>query len=333
MAAAEGYMDGQWSCSNLTALIRLMARNQDVLGAMDSRFARVVRVLHGAAHWLRRNTIRGSKKNIEAHYDLSNEFFKLFLDPTMTYSSGIFEKEESTLEEASTAKLDSLCRKLQLSPEDHVLEIGTGWGSFAIYAASTYGCRVTTTTISEEQYALAKERIEESGLSDRITLLKQDYRTLSGQYDKLVSIEMIEAVGHAFLPDFFRKCDSLLKPGGQMAVQAITMVDQEYERYRKSSDFIRRHIFPGGCLPSITAMCNAMTTASKLRILDLEDITPHYARTLAEWRERFMDNLPAIHDLGFSSHFIRMWEYYFCCCEGGFRERTIGTAQIVLMKP
>jgi cyclopropane-fatty-acyl-phospholipid synthase len=333
MAAAEGYMYGRWSCSDLTRLIRIMARNEDVFGAMDSGLARLARAFQAATHWLRRNTIRVSKRNVEAHYDLSNDFFELFLDPTMTYSAGIFEKEDSTLEEASLAKLDRLCRKLELRPEDHLLEIGTGWGSFSIHAASNYGCTITTTTISEEQYALAKSRIDEAGLWDRITLLKQDYRTLSGQYDKLVSIEMIEAVGHDFLPEYFRKCDDLLKPGGHMALQAITMAEQYYDNYRKRPDFINRYIFPGGCLPSVTAMCNAMTAASTLRMLDLDDITPHYARTLAEWRTRFMGNLPVVRELGFTQRFIRMWEYYLCYCEGGFRERSIGTVQMLLSKP
>jgi cyclopropane-fatty-acyl-phospholipid synthase len=333
MAAGEGYMGGRWSCSDLTGLMRIVARNQEVLADMESGLARLTQALHNARHWLRSNTMRGSKKNIGTHYDLSNEFFQLFLDPTMTYSAGIFENENSTLQEASVAKLDRLCRKLRLGPDDQVLEIGTGWGSFAMHAAMNYGCKVTTTTISEEQYALAKSRVEAAGLSSRITLLKQDYRALSGIYDKLVSIEMIEAVGHAFVPEFFKKCDNLLKPGGRMAIQAITMADQEYDRYRKNADFINRYIFPGGCLPSITSMCNAMTKSSTLRMVELDDITPHYAKTLAEWRTRFMENLPSVRALGFSQKFIRMWEYYLCYCEGGFRERSIGTVHMVLSKP
>ena len=332
MAAAEGYMEGRWSCSDLAGLLALLTRNKAVLGDMESGMARFRQQMQRFAHWFRKNTVTGSKRNIEAHYDLSNDFFGLFLDSTMNYSSGIFADERCGLEEASIEKMERLCRKLNLQREDHLLEIGTGWGAMAIHAAMHHGCRVTTTTISEAQYEYAQARIDAAGLSDRVTLLKRDYRTLTGSYDKLLSIEMIEAVGHAYLPTFFEKCGELLKPGGRMALQAITIADQEYDRYRKGTDFINRHVFPGGCLPSVTRMCEAMTGASDLRLSGLEDITPHYARTLQAWRARFMERLDEVRALGFSEAFIRMWEYYFCYCEAGFRGRTIGTVQMELFK-
>ena len=333
MAAAEAYMAGKWSCTNLTELIRILIRSKNALALMDSGIARVAQKFYDAANRLRTNTISGSRRNIEAHYDLRNEFFQLFLDPTMAYSAGFFETDRSTLEEASVAKMDRICRKLQLTSNDHLLEIGTGWGSFALHAASKYGCRVTTTTISKAQYEYSKSRIESSGLSGKIALLNQDYRALEGAYDKLASIEMIEAVGHQYLGTFFKKCSELLRPNGRMALQAITIRDQEYDRYKKSVDFINRHIFPGGCLPSVTAMSNAMTSSSKLRIYDLDDMTSHYARTLLTWRVQFLEKLPKVRDLGFSERFIRMWQYYLCYCEAGFRERTINTVQMVLTRP
>jgi cyclopropane-fatty-acyl-phospholipid synthase len=284
-------------------------------------------------HALKRNTRTGSRANIAAHYDLSNDFFALFLDETMTYSCGIFARPDTTLREASLEKIDRLCRKLRLSPRDHLLEIGTGWGALGIHAARAYGCRVTTTTISAEQHAFAKERIRAAGLADRITLLLQDYRELEGRFDKLVSVEMIEAVGHQYYDEFFRRCAALLQDDGLMALQAITIADQHYERARDSVDFIQRHIFPGCCIPSVTALSSAMTRASDLKLVQLEDIGPHYARTLASWRDTLRAHRDEAHALGFDDTFLRLWDFYFCYCEGGFAERRLGDVQMVLERP
>jgi len=332
LGAAEGYLRGDWHCEDLVALFRLLSQNALTLQAMDRGLAR----LRAPARWvnrlLRRNTLSGSRKNIAAHYDLSNEFFALFLDPTMTYSSGIFDHPTATLEQSSVAKYDRLCRQLQLTASDHVLEIGTGWGGFAEHAASRYGCRVTTTTISDEQYAYAQQRIAAAGLEDRVTLLCRDYRQLTGRYEKLVSIEMIEAVGHENLDTYFRTCWQLLKPGGLFALQAITMPEQRYHRYRNSTDFIQQYIFPGGCLPSVTAITQAAETTDSFRLIDLQDFAAHYARTLALWRSRFRHNIAAIRALGFDDRFIRAWEYYLCYCEAGFLEEMIGLAQLTFRK-
>ena len=275
----------------------------------------------------------GSRKNIIAHYDLGNEFYSLFLDNTMTYSCGIFEQEQSTLEDASVAKYDRICKKLRLHPGDRVVEIGTGWGGFAVHAVQNYGVQVTTTTISNEQYEFAAKRFRDAGLDDQVSVLKKAYRDLRGTFDKLVSIEMIEAVGHHFYKTFFQTCSRLLKDDGMMALQAITIGDQIFNRHKRSVDFIKRYIFPGSCIPSITAISNALAKATDLRLVQLEDITPHYARTLREWRRRFFANIEKVRALGFSDTFIRMWEYYLCYCEGGFAERYIGDVQIVLAKP
>jgi cyclopropane-fatty-acyl-phospholipid synthase len=277
--------------------------------------------------------LKGSKENIVVHYDLGNDFYRLFLDKTLTYSCGIFENENSTLEDASIAKYDRICRKLQLCPEDHVIEIGSGWGGFSIHAAKNYGCRVTTTTISDEQYDLAEKRIAASGVSHRIQLLRKDYRHLGGKFDKLVSIEMIEAVGHHYLDSFFQICSRLLKANGMMILQAITIVDQMFDAHKRSVDFSKRYIFPGSCIPSIHAMMRSITRKTDLKLFHLEDITPHYVRTLAEWRKRFFDRIDDVRAMGFSETFIRMWEYYLCYCEGGFAERYIGDVQMLLTKP
>jgi cyclopropane-fatty-acyl-phospholipid synthase len=280
-----------------------------------------------------RNTLKGSRRNIGAHYDLGNELFELFLDETMMYSCGIFERPESSLKEASEAKLERICRKLQLKASDHVIEIGTGWGGFAIYAAKHFGCRVTTTTISQQQYDYALQRVREAGLEDRITLLFRDYRELEGQFDKLVSIEMIEAVGHEHFDTYFRKCSELLKADGMMLLQSITIADQRYPIAKKSIDFIQRYIFPGGCLPSVAALSDSVARKTDMRIYDLEDIGVHYATTLRIWRERFFARLEEVHRLGYPERFIRMWNYYLSYCEGGFRQQAIGTVQLLLTKP
>ncbi len=333
LGAAEAYIDGDWECDGLTSLFRLFVRNMDLWTGMESGLARWAIPVARIFHRLRANTKQGSRKNIHEHYDLGNEFFRLFLDETMTYSAAIFDGPDCTLREASENKLDRICRKLELGPEDHVVEIGTGWGSFALHAAGRYDCKVTTTTISREQYDLAGQRVKEHGLEDRVTVLLKDYRDLEGTYDKLVSIEMIEAVGEKFLPVYFKKCAELLKPDGQMLIQAITMADWCYEEYRHSVDFTQKYIFPGSFLPSIGNMANITATRTDLRFFHLEDITPHYGRTLHEWHRRFLAKLDDVHKQGFSDRFIRLWEYYLTYCEAGFTERFIGNVQLLLTKP
>ena len=333
LGIARAYMEERWTCSNLTELIRLMVRNMTVADSLEVGSARIANTAARVRHTLRGNTKRGSRRNIHDHYDLSNEFFALFLDETMTYSAGIFEHESSTLRDASVAKLDRICRKLRLQPDDHVLEIGSGWGSFAMHAASHYGCRVTTTTISDEQYLLAVRRIREAGLDHRVEVLLRDYRDLTGLYDKLVSIEMIEAVGHAFLPVYFGKASQLLKDDGAMLLQAITMPEQRYDQYLQSSDFIRRYIFPGSCVPSLGAMLEAIGRGSDLKPVHIEDIGPHYATTLRRWYEAFRERETEVQGLGYPRSFVRMWEYYLCYCEAGFAERYLGNVQMLLHKP
>jgi cyclopropane-fatty-acyl-phospholipid synthase len=333
IGAGEAYMLGYWSADDLTALVRILLANRDVLDGMETGLARLTAPIRQALHRMARNTRRGSRANIAAHYDLGNDFFKLFLDPTLMYSSAVFERNGMTLEEASIAKLDRICRKLKLSPTDHVMEIGTGWGGFALHAAGDYGCRVTTTTISRQQYELARERIAAAGLADRVTVLLEDYRDLTGRYDKLVSIEMIEAVGHQYYDAYFRKCAALLKPDGMMLLQAITIADQRYDSARRSVDFIQRRIFPGSCIPSVAVMADAVARVTDLRLYHLEDIGLHYAATLRLWRENLHANVERVRALGYPESFIRMWEFYLCYCEGGFAEQAVGDVQMLLVKP
>ena len=333
IGSGESYIHGHWSCDDLTTLVRILLRNRNVLENMDGGAALVTRPLQKLFHWLNRNTRNGSRRNIAAHYDLGNDFYELWLDERMMYSSAVYERPDMSLEAASTAKLDRICRKLRLSPDDHVIEIGTGWGGFAIYAAGNYGCRVTTTTISRQQHDYAREAIKAAGLEDRITLLFEDYRDLEGSYDKLVSIEMVEAVGWEFHDTFFAKCSELLKPHGEMLIQAITIADQYFETYKKSVDFIRRYIFPGGCLMSVTAMSDSLTRVTDMRAVHIEDIGPHYATTLRDWRERFEARLDEVRKLGYSEEFIRMWRFYLTYCEGAFIERTIGDVHLHGVKP
>ena len=333
LGGAEAYMDGHWSTDNLTAVIRILARNRDIFHQVNQTWAPFVNLGLALFRSLRRNTRAGSRKNISAHYDLGNDFFELFLDPTLTYSSGVFEKSDTTMEEASLAKYDRLARKIELSSEDHVLEIGTGWGGFAIFAARKYGCRVTTATISQEQHRLATQRVAEAGLADQVEVVSCDYRDLEGQYDKLVSIEMIEAVGSKHLGEFFRVCSDRLRPHGRMALQAITTPDQGYEDHVRTTDFIQRYIFPGGELVSTGAVQRAIGTQTDMRTTHLEDLTRHYAHTLRQWRTRFDENREAIQNLGLNDRFLRMWEYYLCYCEGGFEEDQIGLLQMVFEKP
>jgi cyclopropane-fatty-acyl-phospholipid synthase len=330
---AESYLDGLWETPDLTELLRIFVRDISVAHNTDRGLARLRNPLLRIGSYMRRNTRDGSRRNIAAHYDLGNEFFSLFLDETMTYSSGIFYSPENTLQEASVNKLDRICRKLQLNPGDHVLETGTGWGSFAIHAATNYGCRVTTTTISAQQHEVAKQRIEAAGLTDRVTLLLEDYRNLQGSYDKLVSIEMIEAVGHAYLKTYLGACSDLLNPDGQMLLQVISMPNQRYQSYLRTTDFIQKHVFPGSCCPSLNAVSDAITNATDMRCVQYEDITPHYAQTLELWRQRFEARLEEVKALGYPPEFIRMWRYYLSYCIAGFAERYIGVGQMLINKP
>ncbi|MBT4928508.1 MAG: class I SAM-dependent methyltransferase, partial [Cellvibrionales bacterium] len=333
VAAGEAYIQGYWSSSNLTDLIRIMIGNRHILNQMEGNLSLLKNAFLRVAHWLNRNSQAGSRRNIEAHYDLGNEMFELFLDPTMMYSCAYYPDEKTSLEQASLAKLKRICDKLQLNESDHVIEIGTGWGGFALYAAENYGCKVTTTTISQQQHDWAKQRIIEAGLEDKITLLMEDYRDLQGTYDKLVSIEMIEAVGHQYLDTYFAKCSSLLKPEGIMLIQSITIADQQYDRAIKSVDFIQRFIFPGGFIPSVSAITSSVKSSTDMRLFQLEDIGPHYATTLYDWRQRFFDNIEPIKALGYSQQFIAMWDFYLCYCEAGFLERVLGNAHLVFIKP
>ncbi len=327
VGAGESYVDGDWDADDLTRAVRVLARNLDVLERMEGGLARLTRPALRAYHLLRRNSRAGARRNIAAHYDLGNDFFRLMLDPTMTYSSAVFDPPDATLEEASIRKLDLLCGKLDLRPSDHLLEIGSGWGSMAIHAASRYGCRVTTTTISKAQHELARERIERAGVADRVTLLLADYRDLEGTFDKVVSVEMIEAIGAAQYGTFFRACAARLAPGGLLALQAITMPERRYAAHVREVDFIKRHVFPGSNLPSVGAMVGAAGAAG-LDLRHLEDFTPHYARTLAAWRRNLEDRAAEVARLT-DERFRRLWRFYLCSCEGGFAERATGVAQLV----
>jgi len=333
VGGGEAYLRGLWRADDLTALIRLMLVNRDVMQSMEGGAALLTAPLRRSLHWLNRNSPDGSRRNIAAHYDLGNDLFALMLDETMAYSCAVFERDDATLHEAQLAKFERICRKLQLSPRDHLLEIGTGWGGFAIHAASRYGCRVTTTTISREQHDWAREKIAAAGVQDRVTLLLDDYRDLRGRYDKLVSIEMIEAVGARYLDTYTAQCARLLEPHGAMLLQAITIQDQLYEEALGSVDFIQRFIFPGSFIPSVTAITDSVRRATDLKVFHLEDIGPHYATTLRRWRENFFARLPEVHRLGYPDAFVRMWDYYLCYCEGGFLERQLGDVQMLLTKP
>ncbi|MGB5628799.1 MAG: cyclopropane-fatty-acyl-phospholipid synthase family protein [Woeseiaceae bacterium] len=333
VGAGEAYIQGYWACDELEDLLRILIRNRDVLEKMDSGLGRLGAPMQKLFHALNRNTRSGSRKNIAAHYDLGNDFYKLWLDPKMMYSSAYFDSPDTSLEDAAVEKLDRICRKLDLSADDTVIEIGTGWGGFAIHAARHYGCHVTTTTISQQQYDYAKQAISDAGLQDRITLLFRDYRDLQGSFDKLVSIEMIEAVGHEYHDTYFRKCCELLKADGQMLLQAITIADQRYDEYKTGVDFIKRYIFPGGCLTSVTDMTRTLTRQTDMRVIHLEDIGPHYATTLNRWHRRFLARIDEVRELGYSESFIRMWRFYLAYCESAFIERAIGDVQMLIMRP
>lgn len=333
IGASEGYITGDWTSPDLTKLIRVMARNMDVLDQLEGGLAAFSKPMLKWFHRHNQNTEKGSRRNIASHYDIGNDFFKLFLDPTMMYSSGIFPSEKATMEEASEHKLKRICDKLQLTSDDNVVEIGTGWGGFAVYAAKHYGCKVTTTTISEQQYQFAKNRVQEEGLQDKITLLMEDYRNVTGTYDKLVSIEMIEAVGWKYYDTFFEKCSALLKPSGSMLIQAITIEDQRYEKAKVDVDFIQKYIFPGSCIPSIHALTSASMNSTDMRLIHMDDFAEHYAMTLRAWNIALSKRKDEAYAQGYSEDFIRMWFFYLCYCEGGFKERSIGVSHLVFAKP
>ncbi len=329
LALAKSYADGSWETDDLVTLVRIGARE---LPRVDL-WRRPLAPLRNALTRIPRNTRAGARRHIAAHYDLGNDMFRLFLDDSMTYSCAYFESHEMTLGEAQKAKLDRVCEKLELTPDDHVVEIGTGWGSFALHAAGRYGCRVTTTTISREQHRVAVERVRKAGLEDRVTVLLQDYRDVPGRFDKLVSIEMIEAVGWQYFDTFFRRCAELLLPNGLMLLQAITVQDRLYELEKASRSFIKELIFPAGCLPSVELIRRCVDRVTDFRMLDLEDITDHYPETLRRWRENFVRSEKRAVELGYDVRFRRLWELYFAWCEGGFRERRIGDVQALFAKP
>ena len=333
IGAGESYMQGAWECDSLTKLIAIIIANRNVLVKMDQATAAFSMPLHLLLHKFRRNSLAGSKRNIREHYDLGNDFYKLFLDDTMTYSCGVFDAKHCSLEQASLNKYKLICRKLAVDSHDHVVEIGGGWGGFALYAAQNHGCRVTTTTISRRQYEYARQRIQQAGLEKRVRVLLADYRELAGKYDKLVSIEMLEAVGYQYYETFFASCQKLLTDNGAMLHQVIVINDQAHEYHKKSVDFIKRYIFPGCCIPSVTALLQALTKVTDMGLFHLEDITPHYVNTLQCWRRRFFRHLKEISQLGFTDEFIRMWEFYLCYCEAGFQERYLGNVQMVFTKP
>ncbi|MFC3094780.1 class I SAM-dependent methyltransferase [Alteromonas sediminis] len=333
VGAGESFMEGLWETPDLTQVIQMFARNLPTLDKWEAKFKWLSLPVLRVQHLLNRNSKRQAKRNIEAHYDLGNKLYTKFLDPSMMYSAAIYPDANSSLSEAQFHKLDTICKKLQLTSKDHLLEIGTGWGGLAIHAAKYYGCHVTTTTISEEQHDYAAEWIRREGLQDRISLLKEDYRNLTGTYSKLVSIEMIEAVGQSYLGNFFQKCTSLLKPDGLMLIQAITIDDRRYDSYSKNVDFIQKYIFPGGFLPSQLVLNQHIKKATDMMIRDLHDIGLDYARTLRDWYEAFVQSKDALYKDGYDDRFMRMWEYYLKYCEGGFLERTISTVQLVLSKP
>ena len=329
----ESYVDRDWETSDLTNLVRIFVLNRTILQGIDSGLGSLFRPFQELIHGLKGNSIEGSRENIRAHYDMGNDFFKLFLDETMMYSSGVFEDQTATLYEASLRKLEIICERLRLTSKDHLLEIGTGWGSLAIYAAKNYHCKVTTTTISKEQYDYAESQIKAHGLEDQITLLFEDYRNLTGTYDKVVSVEMIEAVGLENMSTYFAKCSSLLKDDGIMVIQAITIRDQFYEEAKKSVDFIQRHIFPGSGIPSVSALMRSVKTHSDLILTEQNDYAEDYAETLSRWSDRLRANESKVVELGYPEYLHRLWQFYFSYCEGGFRERAIGLSQMTFAKP
>jgi len=333
IGVSEAFMQKFWSVNDLTKLIRIMAINQNAMDQLESLFNVFLKPILKCLHYLNQNSVKGSRINISKHYDLGNDFFSLFLDSTMMYSSAVFKNPQDSLYKGSIHKLEMVCQGLELNAQDHVIEIGSGWGGFAIYAAQNYGCKVTTTTISKQQYLYVKQKIKDLKLTHKITVLLSDYRHLKGQFSKLVSIEMLEAVGYQYYDTYFEVCAHLLKSDGIAFIQTITIADQRYEKAKHSVDFIQRYIFPGSCIPSITALQNSITLSSDLKIYQIQDIGDHYARTLALWREAFFKRLPEVKALGFDDVFIRMWHFYLAYCEGGFKEKAISDIHLKLVKP
>jgi cyclopropane-fatty-acyl-phospholipid synthase len=331
--AGQSYFLGLWDTSDLVDLVRILVRNRDTLDQMDGGLALIGQPLYRWFHRQRENSLSGSRSNIAAHYDLGNDFFTVMLDPTMMYSSGIYPSQDATLEEAQRHKLDVICDKLKLTPDTHLLEIGTGWGGLAVHAAERHGCRVTTTTISREQRDYAVARVRSAGLEDRVEVLFQDYRELRGRYDRVVSVEMIEAVGDRYFDLYFERIDQLLANDGMALIQAITIEDQRYESYRRSVDFIKRFVFPGGCLPSVSVMLDSVRRRTSLRVRHLEDIGDHYARTLADWQQQINKRADELLTMGYDATFLRLWRFYLAYCQGGFIERSIGDVQLLLEKP
>lgn len=332
IGAAEAYIDGKWSSPDLTNVIRIFAQAQQQTDDIEKNKSWLNKLKNSLSHFNNRNTQSGSKRNILAHYDLGNELYSRFLDSSMMYSAAVYPSQTASLHEAQQHKLHLICEKLALSEEDHLLEIGTGWGGLAIYAAQNYGCKVTTTTISDAQFEYAQARVSELNLTEQITLLKQDYRELEGSYDKVVSIEMIEAVGYQYLPSFFAQCNDRLKAGGKLLIQSITIADQRFNYYKNNVDFIQRYIFPGGFLPSVTVLSEHMTKHSALVMESLDDIGLDYARTLADWRKNFLSSWPELAKLGFDDTFKRLWLYYLAYCEGAFLERSTSTIHLLARK-
>src|SRR5262245_10555963 len=332
IAFGETYAEGLWSSPDLPAVTRLAARNTGVFDIGSRLPATFDRWAERLRHRLHRNSVRGSRGNIRYHYDLGEDFYSLFLDPSLSYSCAVFDPPGITLADAQREKFERIARALELSPGDRLLEIGSGWGAFAIHAATRYGCRVTTTTISRSQHDYVRRRLDREGLSDRITLLFEDYRRLSGRFDKIVSIEMFEAVGLRYYDDYFGAADRLLEPGGAMLLQTIWMNERRFHAYRRQPDFIQRHIFPGSELASLAEIGKSLARATKLSVAASEEIGLHYATTRACWRERFLENRGRARALGFPESFLRRWEYYLAYCEGGFLEKHIGDAQLLLRK-
>lgn len=332
IGAGETYMEGDWECSDLVSLCRWFIRDANLLSS-GGAWTWPTRLLHTIIQRSRANTLAGSQRNIRAHYDLSNELYRLFLDDSMTYSSAVFPDRDCSLEAAQQHKIDMICRRLALASHHHLLEIGSGWGTLAIHAARNYGCRVTTLTLSEQQLALARERVAAAGLTERVDVRLCDYRHVTGSYDRIVSVEMLEAVGHAYYRTFFDQCARLLKPGGRMVLQAICVPDQRFAAYQRDFDWIRKYVFPGGALASIHAIVTAVKQQTPLQLEWLEDIGPHYERTLRFWRERFRNQHVTVRALGFGDRFVRMWDFYLASCEAAFAERAIGNVQMLFTRP
>ncbi len=332
IGAAESFIAGKWTSPDLTTVIRIFAKAQQQTDQLEKKGAWLNKLKNQLFHWQNRNSQSGSKRNILAHYDLGNELYTRFLDESMMYSSAIYPSAEATLAQAQQHKLKTICERLALTSTDHLLEIGTGWGGLAIYAAQHYGCKVTTTTISDAQYEFAQDKIKAHGLEKQITLLKDDYRDLNGQFDKLVSIEMIEAVGYEYLPSFFEVCNRCLKPGGKMLIQSITIADQRFDYYKNNVDFIQRYIFPGGFLPSISVLADHLANHSTLVIESIDDIGLDYAKTLADWRTAFLNSWSELTSFGYDEQFKRLWLYYLAYCEGAFLERSTSTVHLLARK-